>query len=53
MTYTLKQKNNLSTTGVGPFEMMVHQALKRLIKRLIKGQVRAIEGTAGELPSKE
>ncbi|WP_010529388.1 class I SAM-dependent methyltransferase [Lentibacillus jeotgali] len=51
MKYVLKQGNNLSITGVDPSNVMVYQALRRLNKRLIKGQIRLIEGTAESMPA--
>ena len=51
MKDALEQRNNLSIIGVDPSDVMVYQALRRLNKRLINGQIRLIEGIAESMPA--
>ncbi|WP_164671022.1 class I SAM-dependent methyltransferase [Virgibacillus doumboii] len=50
MKYMLEQREQLFITGLDPSEVMVYQALRRLNKHLINGQVCLMEAQADELP---
>lgn len=50
LKYILQQTNDVMLTGVDASEVMIHQALRRLNKRLINNEILLMEGPADDLP---
>lgn len=50
LKYINNQANSINITGIDPSEAMVYQALRRLNKHLINGQICLREGYADEIP---